>query len=87
VDQGSRSGLRLDRAFSTLVWNVQVPGRIGATEPRSNSSKSVVLQPLGRGGPMSKDIQDVSTVLEGMVRSLAPSLVSVIGERLRGKTP
>src|SRR5262245_24189682 len=35
-----------DRAFSTLVWNVQVPRRISATKPRSNSSKSVVLQPL-----------------------------------------
>src|SRR5690349_1233705 len=29
------------RAFSTLVWNVQVPRRISATKPRSNSSKLV----------------------------------------------
>src|SRR5262245_58160968 len=33
-------------AFSTLVWNVQVPRRINATKPGSNSLKSVVLQPL-----------------------------------------
>src|SRR5215472_2212510 len=33
-------------ALSTLVWKVQVPRRISAAKPRSNSSKSVVLQPL-----------------------------------------
>src|SRR6516165_9300699 len=33
-------------AFSTLVWKVQAPRRISAAKPRSNSSKSVVLQPL-----------------------------------------
>jgi S1-C subfamily serine protease len=32
---------------------------------------------------MSQDIQDVSTVLEGMVASLAPSLVSVISHRMQ----
>ena len=37
-------------AFSTLVWNVQVPRRINATRPRSNSSKSLVLQPLAEAG-------------------------------------
>src|SRR4029453_18769739 len=42
-----------DRAFSTLVWNVHVPRRTSATKPRSNSSNSVVLQPLAEasGGP------------------------------------
>src|SRR5258708_13980068 len=41
------------QALSTLVWNVQVPRRISATKPRSNSSKSVVLQLLAEasGGP------------------------------------
>src|SRR6516225_9706060 len=43
-------------AFSTLVWKVQVPRRISATKPRSNSSKSVVLQPLAEasGGSSGK---------------------------------
>ena len=35
------------------------------------------------GGPMSRDIQDVSTALEGMVAGLAPSLVSVISHRMQ----
>src|SRR4051812_27207070 len=41
------------QALLTLVWNVQVPRRISATKPRSNSSKSVVLQLLAEasGGP------------------------------------
>ncbi len=32
---------------------------------------------------MSRDIQDVSTALEGMVGGLAPSLVSVISHRMQ----
>ena len=32
---------------------------------------------------MSRDIQDVSTALEGMVRGLAPSLVSVMSHRMQ----
>jgi S1-C subfamily serine protease len=32
---------------------------------------------------MSKDIQDISTALEGMVGALAPSLVSVISDRMQ----
>jgi S1-C subfamily serine protease len=35
------------------------------------------------GGPMSRDMQDISTALEGMVGSLAPSLVSVISHRMQ----
>jgi S1-C subfamily serine protease len=33
--------------------------------------------------PMSRDLQDVSTALEGMVGTLAPSLVSVMSHRLQ----
>src|SRR4030095_1161461 len=35
------------------------------------------------GGPMSSDIQDVSTALEGVVGDMAPSLVSVISHRMQ----
>jgi S1-C subfamily serine protease len=35
------------------------------------------------GGPMSRDIQDVSIALEGMVGDMAPSLVSVISHRMQ----
>jgi S1-C subfamily serine protease len=35
------------------------------------------------GSPMSRDIQGVSTALEGMVGELAPSLVSVISHRMQ----
>src|SRR5262245_64744378 len=35
------------------------------------------------GGSMSRNIQDVSTALEGMVAALAPSLVSVISHRMQ----
>src|SRR5262245_26779799 len=53
-------------AFSTLVWKVQVPRRISATKPRSNSSKSVVLQPLAEasGG---------SSASPTLTRAVAPS--------------
>src|SRR5262249_46765880 len=35
------------------------------------------------GGPMSRDIQDISSALEGMVGGMAPSLVSVISHRMQ----
>src|SRR5262245_10549578 len=34
------------------------------------------------GGPMSTDIQQLSTALEGTVAALAPSLVSVVSHRM-----
>src|SRR6266545_7247960 len=63
-------------AFSTLAWNVQVPRRISATEPRSNSSKSVVLQPLAEesGGPSASP---TFTARNRAVTLVEPELVKV----------
>src|SRR5262245_24804350 len=41
------------------------------------------LYSIHSGGPMSRDIQDISTALESMVGGLAPSLVSVISHRMQ----
>src|SRR5262245_26478646 len=67
-------------AFSTLVWNVQVPRRISATRPRSNSSKSVVLQPLAEagGGPSASPRL---TARSRAVTLLEPELVKGSGRR------
>src|SRR5215813_10517371 len=65
-----------DRAFSTLVWNVQVPRRISATKPRSNSSKSVVLQPLAEASGGSS-ASPTLTARSRAVTLLEPELVKV----------
>src|SRR5262245_42596483 len=67
-----------DRAFSTLVWNVQVPRRISATKPRSNSSKSVVLQPLAEASGGSS-ASPTLTARSRAVTLLEPELVSLRG--------